>query len=80
MASGAELLWAYGGVNGQRGARDGDIGTEKVPISQYFQFQPAFAEDNTLALGAEGFTLDASVTVVLAWFTVSVIVAEVLGR
>jgi hypothetical protein len=57
MLSGTELIWAYGGVNGQRGSRDGDIGTERVPISQYFQFQPAFADDNAFTLGAEGFTL-----------------------
>jgi hypothetical protein len=57
MSSGTELIWAYGGVNGQRGSRDGDIGTERVPISQYFQFQPAFADDNAFTLGAEGFTL-----------------------
>ena len=36
VAAGVELVWAYGGVNGQRGARDGDIGTERVPISEYF--------------------------------------------
>jgi hypothetical protein len=57
MPRGAELIWAYGGVNGQRGSRDGDIGTERVPISQYFQFQPAFADDNAFTLGTEGFTL-----------------------
>lgn len=53
----AQLVWAYGGVNGQRGSRDGDIGTERVPISQYFQFQPAFAGGNTFTIGAQGFTL-----------------------
>ncbi len=57
MAPGAALMWAYGGVNGQRGTRDGDIGTERVPISQYFQLQPAFAEDNRFAIRAQGFTL-----------------------
>jgi hypothetical protein len=57
IGDGAELLWAYGGVNGQRGSRDGDIGTERVPISQYFQLQPAFAEGNTFTLSDEGFTL-----------------------
>ena len=31
-----ELIVAFGGVNGQRGVRDGDIGTERVPISQWF--------------------------------------------
>ena len=60
MSSGTELIWAYGGVNGQRGSRDGDIGTERVPISQYFQFQPAFADDNVFTLGTEGFTLKSS--------------------
>ncbi len=57
ISEGAELIWAYGGVNGQRGARDGDIGTEKVPISQYFQFQPDFAKDNSFELTAGGFAL-----------------------
>lgn len=57
LQTGSELIWAYGGVNGQRGSRDGDIGTERVPISQYFQFSPAFADDNTFSLGSEGFIL-----------------------
>lgn len=52
-----ELLWAYGGVNGVRGRRDGDIGTENVPISQFFQFQPEFARDNKFSIGANNFTL-----------------------
>ena len=42
VAAGVELVWAYGGVNGQRGRRDGDIGTEAVPIGEYFQLQPGF--------------------------------------
>lgn len=58
MPAGAQLIWAYGGLNGQRGARDGDIGTEKVPISQYFQFQPAFAANNAFTLNEQGFTLN----------------------
>ncbi len=57
ISAGTELIWAYGGVNGQRGSRDGDIGTEKVPINQYFQFQPDFAKDNDLSLSNGGFTL-----------------------
>jgi len=52
-----ELLWAYGGVNGQRGRRDGDIGTENVPISRWFQLQPEFCAANEIKLGAEGFEL-----------------------
>lgn len=57
LPAGAELVWAYGGVNGQRGARDGDIGTEKVPISEYFQFKPEFAKDNAITTSAASFTL-----------------------
>ncbi len=58
-AAGVELVWAYGGVNGQRGARDGDIGTERVPISQWFQLSPEFAKDNTIELGDQSFTVRA---------------------
>ena len=57
MAPHAQLVWAYGGVNGERGVRDGDIGTERVPISAYFQFQPRYADDNRITLSARGFTL-----------------------
>lgn len=59
VSAGLELLWAYGGVNGQRGRRDGDIGTEDVPISEYFQLKPEFCRDNIFALGAGTFTLRA---------------------
>jgi hypothetical protein len=52
-----ELIWAYGGINGQRGSRDGDIGTERVPISQWFQLQPDFCKDNTVELTNETFTV-----------------------
>jgi len=61
---GVELVWAYGGVNGQRGARDGDIGTERVPISQYFQLQPEFCRDNAIAIANGGFTLTAKAATV----------------
>jgi hypothetical protein len=56
-----ELIAAYGGVNGERGARDGDIGTEAVPISQWFQLQPQFCRDNSIALTNDGFELNSSV-------------------
>ncbi|MCX6953418.1 MAG: DUF4450 domain-containing protein, partial [Verrucomicrobia bacterium] len=59
MAAGVELIWAYGGVSGQRGTRDGDIGTERVPISEWFQLKPEFCQGNAIALGAGGFTLTA---------------------
>jgi hypothetical protein len=54
---GTELLWAYGGVNGQRGTRDGDIGTERVPISEYFQLSPSFCKGNVFEVGKGAFTM-----------------------
>jgi len=60
LPSGVELLWAYGGVNGQRGQRDGDIGTENVPISEYFQLRPEFCEGNSFTIGPGTFTLHAA--------------------
>jgi len=59
VSAGSELLWAYGGVNGQRGRRDGDIGTEDVPISEYFQLKPEFCRGNIFTFGAGTFTLRA---------------------
>jgi hypothetical protein len=48
---GLELVWAYGGITGVRGARDGDIGTERVPISDYFQLQPEMCRGNRVQVG-----------------------------
>jgi len=59
IAADTELLWAFGGVSGERGRRDGDIGTERVPISEWFQPKPAFADGNRVQLEAQGFTLTA---------------------
>ena len=52
-----ELIAAFGGVNGERGVRDGDIGTERVPISQWFQLEPAFCRDNVIAIDRHTFEL-----------------------
>lgn len=60
-----ELVWAFGGASGQRGARNGDIGTERVPISQYFQLQPEQCRDNTFTLAANGFTLRGKTAVIV---------------
>jgi hypothetical protein len=54
------LGWAYGGASGERGKRDGDIGTERVPIGEYFQFSPANSRDQSFTLAADAtFTLQA---------------------
>ena len=66
---GAELFWAYGGADGMRGKRDGDIGTEAVPIAEYFQFKPERCRGNRFEIGAGDFTLRSKSAVVrgLAW-------------
>ncbi|HEX2862828.1 MAG TPA: DUF4450 domain-containing protein, partial [Lacunisphaera sp.] len=59
VPDGVELVWAYGGVNGQRGRRDGDIGTENVPIGEWFQLKPEFCAGNQIELAEHGFVLKA---------------------
>jgi Domain of unknown function (DUF4450) len=56
-----ELVVAFGGVNGERGVRDGDIGTEKVPISEWFQLRPEFCRDNRISVGKSSFELQSAV-------------------
>jgi hypothetical protein len=57
VPAGVDLLWAFGGITGKRGARDGDIGTERVPISQYFQLQPEMCQDNAIEIRGTEFTV-----------------------
>ncbi|MBP8304341.1 MAG: DUF4450 domain-containing protein [Phycisphaerae bacterium] len=52
-----DLLWAFGGVHGQRGRRDGDIGTENEPVSRWFQLRPEYCRDNAFTLDANGFAV-----------------------
>jgi hypothetical protein len=65
LPEGLELVWAFGGITGQRGVRDGDIGTEKVPISEWFQFKPEFADGDVVTTGEGGFTVAAPQGVVV---------------
>ncbi|CAN5408781.1 hypothetical protein BH10ACI2_BH10ACI2_04060 [soil metagenome] len=60
-AANVDLFWVYGGVNGERGRRDGDIGTEKVPVSEFFQFKPEFAKDNKFEIIGNNFSLESKI-------------------
>ena len=51
------LLWAYGGANGDHGRRNGDLGGERVPISQFFQLKPDYCRSNAFHIRPDGFTL-----------------------
>src|SRR6478736_3018152 len=54
-----ELVAAFGGASGRRGRRDGDIGTESVPISEWFQLKPEDCAGNVFQLNGAGFVLRA---------------------
>ena len=56
-ADGVELVYVYGGVNGEKGDRNGDIGCEKLPVSQFFQFKPQLCKDNEITVENGAFTL-----------------------
>ncbi|MGN6504971.1 MAG: hypothetical protein ACTHM6_05350, partial [Tepidisphaeraceae bacterium] len=55
----AQVLIAFGGVTGDRGMRDGDIGCEKVPVSQFFAPKASYSRDNTVKVRDGGFTVAA---------------------
>jgi hypothetical protein len=59
-----ELVLAYGGANGVRGARDGDIGCERQPVSEFFQMQPEQCRGNSFAIATNTFTLRNNKTVI----------------
>ena len=40
VPSATALTWAFGGVSGRKGARNGDIGCEAEPVSRFFQVRP----------------------------------------
>ncbi|MDH7600163.1 MAG: DUF4450 domain-containing protein, partial [Sedimentisphaerales bacterium] len=52
-----ELIWAYGGVNGQRGRRNVDIGAEDQPVSTWWQLRPEYCRDNQFVIEGNRFTL-----------------------
>lgn len=53
----AELVWAFGGANGMRGRRSGDIGCENEPVSQFFQLRPDQCRDDNYTFGTNAFTM-----------------------
>lgn len=50
-----ELIWAFGGVSGRKGKRNGDIGCESEPVSAFFQMRPEECRGNiwTMSQGPE---------------------------
>jgi hypothetical protein len=55
--SSVDLIWAYGGANGMRGSRDGDIGCERQPVSEFFQLHAEQCRDDIFSIATNTFTL-----------------------
>ena len=53
----ADLIWAFGGANGLRGSRDGDIGCERVPVSEFFQLRAEQCRNDVYSIATNTFTL-----------------------
>ncbi len=53
----AQLIWAFGGANGMKGQRGGDIGCEREPVSQFFQLRPEQCRDNKFSIATNKFVL-----------------------
>jgi hypothetical protein len=51
VPTGARLAWAFAGVSGRKGQRNGDIGCEKQPVSEFFQVRPEECDGNHYAIG-----------------------------
>jgi hypothetical protein len=52
------LLLAFGGVSGRKGRRNGDIGCEVEPVSEFFQVRPEECRGNRWTLDWHGATVD----------------------
>jgi hypothetical protein len=52
-----ELVWAFGGANGMRGRRGGDIGCETEPVGKFFQLKPEQCRSNEFTIVSNTFVL-----------------------
>ncbi len=63
-----ELVFAFGGANGMRGKRGGDIGCESEPVSEFFQLHPRECEGNQFSISSNTFVLHSKVAVIKGIF------------
>jgi len=50
-----EIVLAFGGVDGMRGRRGGDIGCESEPVSRFFQLRPEQCRNNLITTTGSSF-------------------------
>ena len=58
LPEGVEAIFAFGGANGDKGKRNGDIGCENVPVSEFFALKPAYCAGNQYTLHDDHFFLE----------------------
>lgn len=59
-----DFVWAFGGANGMRGKRGGDIGCESEPVGQLFQLRPDECKGNQFEIVTNGLILHARVATI----------------
>lgn len=52
-----DLVIGFGGANGERGSRNGDIGTERSPVSQFWALDAAHCRGNQFTITGHSFVL-----------------------
>ncbi len=55
--SSVELVWAFGGVNGMKDQRNGDIGCEVEPVGKLFQLRAEQCAGNVVTFSKDGFSV-----------------------
>jgi hypothetical protein len=50
VPAGTRLAWAFAGVSGRKGQRNGDIGCERQPVALFFQVRPEECDGNSYTL------------------------------
>ncbi len=53
----AEFIMALGGANGMKGRRNGDIGCEREPVSEFFRLRPEQCKDDRVTTASNLFIL-----------------------
>ncbi len=76
----AKLFWAYGGANGDRGSRDGDIGTEREPVTRFFQLLPQYCTGDAFKIDGSGFTMTSTAMTIAGTSTAGTTLATADAR
>jgi len=70
MTNAVELIWAFGGANGMKGQRGGDIGCERQPVAQFFQLKPEQCKGNDFSIATNTFILQSKTAAIAGIFPV----------